>query len=90
MRKLVIPLKVSSPSHPQSIQALKAWMRKNLQLMFLMYLKEKARKNILITMLSLVTQLTMSYPGSHFGSRPTLQATLIKMHLDYLPKNHKP
>ena len=49
-----------------------------------------ARKDILITILSLVTQLTMSYPGNHFGPEPPLQATPINMHLDYLPKNHKP
>ena len=47
-------------------------------------------ESILITMLSLVTQLTMTYPGSHFGPQPPLQATPIDMHLDYLPKTHKP
>ena len=43
--------------------------------------------NIFITILSLITQLTMSYPSNHFGLWPTLQATPINMHLDYLSKN---
>ena len=51
---------------------------------------KRARQDILITMLLFFTQLTMSYPNNHFGPRAPLQATPINMHLDYLPKNHKP